>query len=173
MAAGNPQLAPWVLPLRILYVAFALLTWTADPLFNLLLRFNRFGRLVLTEEQTLSSNWIGSCLFLALLALAGCFLTDFAPPCLMSAFVFGLLVLPLAGTFKCAAGWPRRAMAIYTGAMAAVGLGALLLVFGAGFTDRAGRAADSGAMGLLGLFLLGAVGSGWVANILISQRPRR
>jgi hypothetical protein len=30
-----------------------------------------------------------------------------------------------------------------------------------------------GGAGLLGLFLIGAFGSGWVANILISQRPRR
>jgi len=31
--------------LLVAYMAFALLTWLADPLFNLLLRFSRFGRL--------------------------------------------------------------------------------------------------------------------------------
>ena len=33
-------LAPWLLPLRVLYVAFVVLTWTAEPLFNLLLRLD-------------------------------------------------------------------------------------------------------------------------------------
>ena len=111
VAKSNPELAPWVLPLRILYVAFALLTWTADPLFNLLLRLNRFGRLVLTREQIVSTNWIGSCILVALLALAAFLLSDFSAPFLLAAAVFGFLVLPLAGTFKCAEGWPRKAMA--------------------------------------------------------------
>src|SRR5262249_35174190 len=44
LAHSNPDLAPWILPLRILYVCFALMTWMASPFFNLLLRINRFGR---------------------------------------------------------------------------------------------------------------------------------
>jgi tetratricopeptide (TPR) repeat protein len=174
VAKSNPELAPWVLPLRILYVAFALLTWTADPLFNLLLRLNRFGRLVLTREQIVSTNWIGSCLLLALLALAAFLLSDFSAPFLLAAAVFGFLVLPLAGTFKCAEGWPRKAMAAYTGAMAAAGIAAILLLFLARFqvgpTAKAVRAAS---VSLIGLFFIGVIGSAWVANILISQRPKR
>jgi hypothetical protein len=174
LARSNPDLAPWLLPARILYVAFALLTWTADPLFNLLLRLNRFGRLALSRQQVIASNWIGVCLLLALLALAGCFALGFDTPCLLAAVVFGFLLLPLAGTFKCAAGWPRKSMAVYTAVMAAAGLGALLLDF-AGSIPVAGAANTSGpaSAGLLGMFLLGAIGSGWVANILIAQRPRR
>src|SRR5690242_18623751 len=34
LAASNPDLAPWVLPLRILYICFALMTWMAQPFFN-------------------------------------------------------------------------------------------------------------------------------------------
>ena len=37
LSQSNPELAPWVLPLRILYVVFALMTWLAYPFFNLLL----------------------------------------------------------------------------------------------------------------------------------------
>ncbi len=170
LAQSKPALAPWILPIRIIYVAFALLTWTADPLFNLLLRLNRFGRLVLSREQTVASNWIGAALLLALLALAGCFLSKFSVPWLVAAIVFGFLILPLAGTFKCAAGWPRKTMAIYTGVMAAAGISALAVFAAIGETRS--MAAKSG-FGLIGLFLLGAVGSGWVANVLISQRPKR
>jgi len=174
MAASNPKLAPWVLPLRILYVAFALLTWMADPLFNLLLRMNKFGRMVLSREQIVSTNWIGSCILLALLALGACLLSDFAAPYLLAAAVFGFLVLPLAGTFKCSEGWPRKAMAAYTLAMAAAGITAIILLFVARLQSGVGaKSLRAASTGLMGLFFLGAIGSAWVANILIAQRPKR
>jgi tetratricopeptide (TPR) repeat protein len=169
VAAASPALAPWVLPLRILYVTFVLLTWTAVPIFNLLLRLNRFGRLALSREQIVASNWIGGCLLLALLALAGCLFYSFDSPFVLAALVFGFLVIPLAGTFRCCEGWPRKMMAIYTGAMAAAGLGGLLIVC----ADPKAKAPPSLGIALIGLFFLGAIGSAWVANILISQRPRR
>src|SRR5204863_7764085 len=31
VAAANPKLAPWIIPVRILYVCFALMTWMASP----------------------------------------------------------------------------------------------------------------------------------------------
>ena len=174
IAAANPELAPWVLPLRILYVTFALLTWTADPLFNLLLRMNRFGRLVLSPEQIVSTNWIGSCILLALLALAACLVSDFAAHFLLAAAVFGFLVLPLAGTFKCAEGWPRKVMAAYTATMAAAGIAAVFLLLLARMqTGAAAKSVKAASVPFVGLFFLGVIGSAWVANILISQRPRR
>jgi tetratricopeptide (TPR) repeat protein len=174
VARTNPQLAPWVLPLRIVYVVFALLTWTADPLFNLLLRLNRYGRLALSSEQMAATNWIGSCIFLGLLALAGAIISDFAAPYVLVAAVFGFLVLPLAGTFKCSVGWPRNCMAAYTAAMAVTGILAASLLFAAG-TQKGdpGRAMNSGAIFFVGLFFLGVIGSPWVANILIMRRRRR
>jgi tetratricopeptide (TPR) repeat protein len=172
LAKSVPELAPWVLPLRILYVVFALLTWIADPLFNLFLRLNRFGKLALNREQIVASNWVGTCLLVAVLALIGCIFPGVRGPFLMVAFVFGFLVLPLAGTFKCARGWPRTAMALYTGGMAVMGIIALVLLLPAGEAP-AGKSAHPTAFTLLGLFFLAAIGSGWVANILISQRPKR
>jgi tetratricopeptide (TPR) repeat protein len=68
-AKTNPELAPWVLPLRILYLTFALLTWTADPLFNLLLRLSSYGRLALSPEQYRASNWFGAAVIPALFSL--------------------------------------------------------------------------------------------------------
>lgn len=169
MADSNPALAPWVLPLRILYIAFALLTWTADPLFNLLLRLNKFGRLALSREQIVASNCIGTSLLLALLALGGCLGFGFAGGWLLGALVFGLLVLPLAGTFKCAAGWPRVTMASYTGVMAGAGILAVILQF----ISEPNTGTKAAGAALLMVFILGAVGSGWMANILIMQRPKR
>src|SRR5206468_200079 len=62
-------------------------------------------------------------------ALAGCIISGFSGPYVLMAAVFGFLVLPLAGTFKCPLGWPRNVMAFYTGAMALVGFGAIILLF--------------------------------------------
>lgn len=170
----HPEWAPWIWPLRILYITFALLTWTADPMFNLLLRLNRFGRLALDREQVVASNWIGGCVFLALASLGACLVWSFDSPFVLGAMVFGFLIIPLAGTFKCAAGWPRRAMAGYTLVMAALGLAALALAFLAGVqSPDLARGSQSLAMTCFLLFFLGAIGSGWVANILIMQRPRR
>ena len=173
IAIASPGLAPWVLPLRILYVTFVLLTWTADPIFNLMLRLNRFGRLVLSREQTVASNWIGSCLLLALLGLGGCFFYTFDSAFVIAALVFGFLVIPLAGTFKCRPGWPRKVMAAYTGAMATAGIGSLLLFLEDAWAKPNAKTAPSAAIALLGLFFIGVIGSAWIANILISQRPRR
>jgi hypothetical protein len=166
---ANPRLAPFIFPITVAYTVFAILTWIADPLFNLLLRLNRFGRLVLDREQTVASNFVGACILLALLSLGGCVVFGFDGGWLAGALVYGLLVIPLSGTFRCSVGWPRQAMAAYAGAMALVGTVAVALHF-VGAKGTVFR--DLGVI-LLGLFALGAILSGWVANFLIMQRPRR
>ena len=164
-ARSNPDLAPWLLPFRVLYVAFVVLTWTAEPLFNLLLRLNRFGRLALSREQIVESNWIGSVMLLALLSLGACVVWGFDTPFLVAAMVFGFLIIPVAGTLKTSSAKARRTMWIYTGVLATLGLISL---------GSAVSAADNkGPGGLFGLFLLGVVAAPWVANYMIMQRPGR
>ena len=120
---SNPGLRPWILPLQILYVVFALMSWIASPLFNLMLRVNRFGRLALSREQTVASNWLGLCLLLALVSLGGWFETEFYSPWLFAALVFGLLALPVSAIYRCQSGWPRLTMALYTVGTALAGGG--------------------------------------------------
>lgn len=173
VAHTTPALAPWVLPLRILYVAFALMTWLAYPLFNLLLRLNRFGRLALTREQVVESNWVGLCLGLALVSLAGCVAQGFQSPWLVSLAVFGLLLMPLSGLFRCSEGWPRRTMLILTVILLMIGLGAIGLTWQA----QAGNPQSDEAMGgpasaLFGLFAFGVLGSALLVNYLATVRPR-
>lgn len=166
-AESNPDLAPWLMPLRILYVAFVVLSWTAEPLFNLLLRLNRFGRLALSREQIVESNWIGSVMLLALLSLGACLVWGFDTPFLMSAMVFGFLIIPLAGTLKTSVGRPRVAMWSYTGVLAALGLASVLTA-----VATAGQEGD-GNWTFFGLFLLGVIAAPWVANYMIMRRPSR
>jgi hypothetical protein len=74
--------------------------------------------------------------------------------------VFGFLLLPLAGTFQCDAGWPRTTMATLTGLIALLGVGVL---FGPAELGRI-------------LFLVGilaAVLSTWLNRWLVSVVPVR
>ena len=173
-AISNPALAPWLLPVRILYVAFALMTWLAYPLFNLLLRLNRFGRLALTREQVVASNWVGACVFATLVGLAGCALYGTDSLWLFLALVSGFLMVPVAGVFRCAEGWPRNVMAACSALLAMLGLTLLALAACVELRLVAEtKSVVSAIKGLVGIYLIGAIGSTWLANILASQRPRR
>ncbi len=164
-AASNPGLAPYIWPVLILYLVFVLMTWVADPLFNLVLRLNRFGRLALSREQVVSSNWIGGCIFAAL-ASSLIWIVTRNGLALYAALMLGVLVIPLSGAFKCHPGWPRYAMMAYTGALAGLAI-ATLVVFQSGPTGR-----DlSGPM--LTAFFIGSVLSSWAVNALIMVRPKR
>lgn len=161
-ARAAPALKPYIYPILAVYAAFAIMSWIADPLFNLLLRLNRFGRLALSEEETRATNWFGGSLALALVSLAAGLATG-AAAFYAGAAVAGLLVLPLALTFHSAAGLPRRIMAIYTAGLAILGAGALLLLAlppaGATPSDARGSVLTLG-----GIFFVGVMFSSWVAN---------
>lgn len=123
MAQSNPGIAPFVQPLLIAYIIFAIMTWLADPLFNLMLRLNRFGRLALSKRQTWASNAMGILLLLALISL-GFGVAGQGFPFYYLAIVFGLLVVPAAACFRLAEGWPTQVMIVATVVLALVGFGA-------------------------------------------------
>jgi tetratricopeptide (TPR) repeat protein len=161
VADARPELAPWLWPLLIAYLVFVFLTWTAQPLFDLLLRLNRFGRLVLSREEIVASNWVGACVLAALIAL-GIYLAAGGLVALFSAIFLGLLIIPVAAVFHCPSGWPRQVMAIYTLLLFAAGLSAIGLI-------AAERVLfEVPAYG----FLIGVFLSGWVANGLQMVRVR-
>ncbi len=173
LARSNPELAPWVLPLQVLYITFAVLTWTAYPMFNLLLRLNRFGRLALTPAQTVESNWVGASFLLALISLGGCLVAGFNSPWVVSLAVFGLLLLPLSGLFRCSEGWPRVTMLVVVVGLFLVGSGAVGFVWKAFLGDAAvAEATAKRGFALLGFFSLGILISTFAANYLASRTPR-
>lgn len=163
MADQNPALAPWLWPLLWTYLGFILLTWLADPLFNWLLQFNRFGRLCLTREQAVGANCIGILLTLALLAGAACLLSGSFIPLPLAIF-FGLLALPVSGIFMTSAGWPRWAMTGYTAVIAAVGLASVAFCY---------LLNENAMMISIQVFMWGVFLSTWVANGLAMARVRQ
>jgi tetratricopeptide (TPR) repeat protein len=157
-----PELAPWITPLLVLYIAFAVLTWFAMPLFNLLLRLNRFGRHALSRDQRMAANWFGGCLAAFAGGLAGYFATQSATPLVVGFCSLGM-ALPLTILYSCSRGWPRQGMVTFAGALAVVGLAAIAGVsFGQewGFT-------------FFMAFCLGAVATPWIANVLVGVTVRR
>ena len=64
---GTPALQ---LAIIVLYLGFAYMTWTANALFNVVLRLHPFGKHVLSEEERAASTLNAGCLLVAALSLA-------------------------------------------------------------------------------------------------------
>jgi tetratricopeptide (TPR) repeat protein len=156
-----PALRPAIFPLMAAYIGFVVLSWIAQPLFNLMLRLNRFGRHALSRDQTVAANWLGACLGGVLLSLAlGPFIGWATAG--IGALMGIALTLPMSGTFKCARGWPRRAFAGFTAALAASAIGAVVLM---------ARGADPSPFPEI--VVIGVVLSTWLGNWLIGVRVKR
>ena len=115
-----PILEPLAGPLAFLYVLFVWMNWTAPALFNLVLRLDRFGRLVLNPSETLESTLVGICLLICLGVISTALFFDrrlAEVPWEIGTLYLGLMI-PLTSTFR----QPevhRRLFAAYT---AGVGL---------------------------------------------------
>ncbi len=173
VAQNNPGLAPFVTPILILYVAFVFLSWTAVPLFNLTLRLNRFGRHALTADQRMGSNFVGLAVLIAIACLISWAITQHS--LLLLATVYSaVLILPIAGTFSCDPGWPRWVMATVTALLILTGLAEVALLGIGFFLDEGGQALLLlVAKPLQPVFLIGVLGSQFLANALSSVTPTR
>lgn len=171
MASSNPDLAPWLLPVRALYISFALLTWLAAPIFNLFLFAHPIGRYALSKRERLQALLVAACLVPALLFAAAALQPANRKEDLMAAMVVGLLAIPVAAIHACHEGWPRNTMAAIAGALALLGgTAAILLVL---VHPAPNSELDATAALLATGSLIGALISTWVANYLMSQRPTR
>lgn len=168
LARSNPELAPFITPVLLIYSGFVLLTWLADPLFNLLLRLDRFGRHALSREQVVASNWLGADLAVGLAALGVGIALDSGTAVLIAIAAAGL-ALPLTATFRLGRGWPRRIMGAYT---ILLGLVLALMIFSFWQTDSAERA-GSLSSATTGLAIFGGIVSTWISLALSAIRLRR
>lgn len=167
LARTRPELAPFIIPLLLVYAGFVLLTWIAEPLFNLLLRLDRFGRHALSREQIVASNWLGAALALGLAALAAGLATRSQTAFLIAVAAAGL-ALPLVATFRRDPGWPRRILGGYT---LLLGLVLAVLIFSFWRTDSEQASSLAGATVVLAI--LGGILSTWISLALSALRLRR
>ncbi len=93
VARQNPKLAPFIIPIVGFYLLFVLLTWTVEPVFNLILQCNRYGRYALSKKQRWSSSLFGLLLLGAIVAVVCGALTGWVPFYLLAAHL-GILIIP-------------------------------------------------------------------------------
>jgi hypothetical protein len=155
MAQERPEWQPWIAPILVAYFVFVVLTWFAVPLFNLLLRCNRFGAYALSRDQRASSNWFAICL-LSFVVATTIYLCSGEITALVAAAVSVGVALPLISIYNCDAGWPRLSMAGFATAMSALGLLAVAAAY---------VRADS-TPSLLLLVTVGFFATPWLANYL-------
>jgi tetratricopeptide (TPR) repeat protein len=121
IARQVPILHIVVWPLSVLYSAFALLTWTARPLFALALRFNRLGRQALPKEDIAASNWVAACLLAAGGGLILGMLLWNAAFLVLSAVALAM-ILPVSAVFRCSPGIGRIILVVCSVLLATAGL---------------------------------------------------
>ncbi len=110
-----PILEPLAFPLSVAYVLFVWMTWTASALFNLVLRLDSFGRLVLNASERLESTLVGVCLVLCLVCGSSALFFDrgLANVTWQAGVLYLGLMLPLVAVFQQPAGRRRNLFAAY------------------------------------------------------------
>jgi hypothetical protein len=103
-------------------------TWLAYPLFNLMLRLNRYGKHILTKDQKRGATSVGVCL-LGALGLLAYGLIENNEIALLGAVVAGFYMLVLAGLFIVPVGTRRYAMSTAAIAIAGVAVYAFWQMF--------------------------------------------
>ena len=155
----------------VIYLAFALMTWLAFPLSNLVLLTSRFGRLALTPDHRRGALLLGIVLLLCIGALIvyvifGGLHWQFA------AIRAGLLTLPAAGIYLVRAGKPRRMMTIVTAVLALVGLGSLPLS-DFKYDDQGELMVNQIFQTSNQLFTFGIIGTTFLVNVLAGTREKK
>jgi tetratricopeptide (TPR) repeat protein len=154
LSESQPQLNWLWWPLLGLFYLFVYLSWTAQPMFNLLLCFDRFGRHVLSRDQRHGALWFGGVFALAL-ASAVWWLAGDNDAGLFSLVVLAILSICVAATFS-RTGRNRAILAACTGLLGALALSAGFLL----------HAENTAGLSLLTAFTLGFVGFQLLANTL-------
>jgi tetratricopeptide (TPR) repeat protein len=163
LSERRPEFAPFVTPLVVVLTAFALLTWLAEPVFNLLLRLDRFGRYALSDEEIAASNRVGACLVAAAALPVIGWAAGHTQAGLLGGLMFGMTALPTAATYSVPRGWPRWMMGAVAGGLALGATGAVALLW----------AGLAGGAALVQFVLLGCFLSQWLANGLMTVRVTR
>lgn len=149
-----------LLPFNLFIYILVVLTWTAQPLFALFVRFDHLGRLALPREDIKASNWVAVCL----LATGGGIVLGF----LLQEWAFLVLVLvalamivPVAGIFHAESGIGRAILTMYSVFLMLCGLSAFILTL-------TGKPWGIGlAVILAGLFFSGWTAFSWIAALVI------
>jgi len=157
IANNNEALEPLLTPILILLAVVAFSTWIINPISNLFLRLNVYGRHLLDKKEIMSSNFVGISLLISVLGLLAYLVIGGDLWLMVAAFGFVMMV-PCSVMFSPTKS--KNALVIYTIIMAAVGLGAIA------------NAATTGEVFNLftPIFILGFVAFQWIANFMLIKQ---
>ena len=119
VAGSVPAIRPFVTPILVAYVLFAVMSWVATPLFNTFLRFHAFGRHLLTRSEFWASNLLAATIGLSVFSLVYSAVSGNVNSGLLAAMYWFAMSVPIAATFSMLT--PKR-FAICGAATIAVGL---------------------------------------------------
>jgi tetratricopeptide (TPR) repeat protein len=160
IARSNEALQPYLTPLVILLALFAFSTWVINPISNLFLRFNAYGKFLLDKKEKMSSNFVAASFAICITGLLLYFiLTDER---FLTVAVFGFaMMLPLSVMFSPAKF--KYSLVVYAAAMAVTGILAIGLTFATGDIFNS----------LTPVFIFGFIAFQWVANYLMIKEDNR
>jgi len=160
IAKNNQTLKPYLTPIVILLALIAFSTWIIEPVSNLFLRFNVYGRHLLKKKEILSSNFVALS-FLIFLSGVLCYFT-LQQEKFLTVALFGFIMMVPCGMMFSDAKF-KHAFLIYTSLMALIGMAGIAIAFTNGEVFNS----------LVMVFFLGFVAFQWVANYLLIKEGNR
>ncbi|MBO9660978.1 MAG: hypothetical protein J7527_19300, partial [Chitinophagaceae bacterium] len=160
LANSNENLRPYLTPVIIILVLFAFSTWIITPVSNLFLRFNKYGQLLLSKKQKISSSLVALSLAVCLAGIAA--YATLSDERYLAVAAFGLaMMVPYSVMFE--GSRYKNALLIYTVSLAAIGLLSIAITFSTGELFHA----------ISTVFILGFVAFQWIANFLMIGATNR
>lgn len=154
VARNNPTLQPYLMPLIIALAVIAFSTWIIEPISNLFLRFNKYGQMLLSKKEKMSSNFVA---LSAAISITGLILWLALPDeKMLTVMAFGfIMMLPLGSMFSPSKN--KYALLIYAVALAVVGIIAIVQTFSSGILINSMSA----------VFFFGFIAYQWIANYML------
>ncbi len=146
-----PSTESFLLPVIVVLALIAFSTWVINPISNLFLRLNKYGKYLLNKNEIRSSNFVGlSALFLVVSTFLF-FITSNEVWLVPAVFGFTMMI-PLSSMFE-----RNKMLLIYGIVLAFLGSVAILKSFMAGKIDFSYSTMA---------YLIGFVAYGWIANFI-------
>lgn len=154
LANSVEGLKPILTPLIIALAFLAFSTWIINPISNLFLRFNKFGKYLLSKKEKMSSSFVACSLLVFFTGIVTYFLFKDEKYLMLAAFGFAMM-LPLSVMFSKTK--YKHSLLIYTIMMTLIGSMAVGLTFSNEKTFNY----------LTVIFIFGFIAFQWVANYLL------
>ncbi len=158
LARSNEALGWLLTPVLVLMTIFAFSTWIFTPISNVFLRFNRYGKHLLSPRQKISSTAVAVMLLCSVISVAAYFYSGSTVLLSIAAVTFTMMI-PLSVMFMPAKN--KYFMQIYAGVMGLLGIAAIV------------QTMSSGAFFGLAMFayMIGLFAIQFIANYISIGRP--